>query len=103
MLKINPNPQFTAEVALTEPGKKTPTTVKMTFRYKNREEIVEFSERIKNKPTEEALTEIVVGWDGIDAECTPENIGALVKNYLPAGFEILNAYYRELSASRVKN
>lgn len=101
--KINPNPTFTADVKLTEPGKVDPTVVKMTFRYKNRDDIVEFGKSIEDKPFAEILPDIIVGWEGIDVDCTPENIALLVKNYTPAGWEILNAYYGELSASRAKN
>jgi len=103
MLKINPNPQFTAEVPLSEPGKKKPTIVKMTFKYKNRKELIEFGERTKDKPVEEALEEILVGWEGIDAEFNQENMVMLVQNYLPAGLEILRAYHEELIVSRTKN
>lgn len=103
MLKINPNPQFSVDVKLTEPGTENPAIVKIIFRYKNRDEMIDFSERTKGKPIEDVLCEIIHGWEGIDADCNAENIAMLAKNYIPAGLEILNAYYKELSASRVKN
>lgn len=103
MLKINPAPEFKVEVKLTEPGKTDTTTIGITFRYKNRDEMIDFGSRTQDKPIAEALAEIVSGWTGIDVDCTAENIALLVKNYLPSGMEILNAYYREMSASRVKN
>lgn len=103
MLKLNPNPTFKADVQLTEPGKAEPTVVKITYRYKTRKEVEEFGERVKDFPVADALKEIVADWEGIDAQCTPENIGLLCENYLPAGLELLTAYYKELSISRVKN
>lgn len=103
MLKLNPDPQFTADIQLTEPGKQDPATVKITFRYKNRDEVVDFGERVKGIPVDQALQEIIVDWQGIDADCTPENIKVLCGNYMQAGLEILTGYYKELSISRVKN
>jgi hypothetical protein len=103
MLKLNPSPTFKADVPLTEPGKAEPTIVKITFRYKTRKEVEEFGEAVKDLPVAKALAEVIADWEGIDAECNAENIAVLCENYLPAGLELLTAYYRELSISRVKN
>lgn len=103
MLKINPNPQFEAQVKLTEPGSDTPAQVTMTFKYKSRKEFLEFSSWVEGKKWAEALPEIIADWKGIDAECTPENIALLVENYMPAGLEIWAAYQDALVESRVKN
>lgn len=103
MLKINPNPQFSADVKISEPGNPEPTTVKITFKYKTRKQLTEFVEKVDEKGIEESLQEIVVSWDGIDAECNKENISLLAQNYPAAAGEIFSAYYRELFASKVKN
>lgn len=103
MLKLNPNPQFTTDVLLSEPGNPEPVPVRMTFRYKNRKELAALVEKVDEKGVEKALQKIIAGWEGVDADCTPENIALLVQNYPVSSGEIFNAYYHELFTSRVKN
>ena len=103
MLKINPEPTFKADVPITIPGEKKPAIVNMTFRYKNRKELIDYVERLKDRQMDEALAEIIAGWDGIDAECNPENISALTSNYQAAGQEIFTVYRQELIESKIKN
>lgn len=103
MLKLNPEPTFKADVPLTVPGEKKPVTVSMTFRYKNRKELIDYVERLKDRPMDEALSEIIAGWDGIDAECNQESITALTNNYQASGHEIFSVYRTELIESRIKN
>lgn len=103
MLKINPNPQFTADVQISEPGNPEPTTVKITFNYKKRKDLAAFVEKLDERGAEKSLQEIISGWEGIDAECTPKNIELLAQNYPAAAGEIFTAYYREIFASKVKN
>lgn len=103
MFRIKPDPKFSADVQLTVPGQAEPAKVNMTFKYKTRDQLVEFGERIKDIPVEDAVAEIVEDWSGVDAKCTKENIKLLVGSYIPSGMEILTAYHRELHQSRVKN
>lgn len=103
MLKLNPNPEFSTSVSITEPGKKEPTIITVTYRYKTREELADFVERTKDAQVADTLCEIVSGWDGVDAPFSSENLKIMVGNYMPAGLEMLKAYYQELAESKVKN
>ena len=103
MFTINPEPLFTADVPMTVPGKTEPVITRMTFKYKNKEQLLEFGKFLKKAPIEDALLEIVEGWSGVDAPFTPENLKLLLGNYLTAGNEIIQAYHREAYQSKVKN
>lgn len=103
MLKLNPNPEFSASVPITEPGKAEPTIITVTYRYKTRDALVEFIEQTKDAPVADVLCDIVSGWNGVDAPFTKENLKALVNSYMPAGLEMLKAYYKELAESKIKN
>ena len=103
MLKLNPNPEFSAPVPITEPGKSEPTIITITYRYKTRDELVEFVEQTKDAPISDVLCDLVTGWQGVDAPFTKDNLKALVNSYMPAGLEILKVYYRELAESKIKN
>lgn len=103
MFKITPDPIFTADVELSVPGKPGTATVQITFKYQTKDQLVSFGEMVNEEPIDKVLAHIIKGWEGIDAECTPENISLMIANHVRAGNEILKAYYRELYASRVKN
>lgn len=103
MFKIIPNPLFTADVPLTVPGQADPVQVKMVFKYKNKDQLVEFGKNLKKAPLEDSLMEIIESWPGVDAPFTIENVKILVSNYLQAGNEIIQAYHREVYESKVKN
>lgn len=103
MLKINPNPEFTADVEITIPGQEKSGKMSLTFKYKTKSELVEFWDLVKDKTDVEALEEFCVGWDGIDAEFTPENIEKFFNNYPASAREIVTEYQRLLLESRVKN
>lgn len=121
-LKINPDPQFKADVSITVPGQSEPGTISLTFKYRGRDEykalLEDFEDKTKDKKNEkgevekivikkgktfvEAFPEFVLGWD-LDEKFTPENIKVFLNNYPAAYQEIFAEYLRLLFASRVKN
>ena len=104
MLKINPDPQFTVDdLQITVPGKKEPVKVSMTFKYKNREQLVDFFKSIVGKPYDEVIPDILTGWSGFDAAYSPESLKELLLNYPSAGSEIVSQYESLSLASRIKN
>ena len=52
---------------------------------------------------DELVSEIVIGWKGIDAEFNAENLQVFLNNYPAAAWDIINAYSRLVHESRVKN
>ena len=108
MFQLEPNPTFTAPVAIPLPGGET-ATVDFTFAHMGRKELQEFLAAVKDLPDGEAIRKIITGWSGVtgtDGEqlrCTAENIAAMIDNYHGAALAILQTYIRELTGQRVKN
>lgn len=108
MFQLEPNPTFTAPVAIPMPGGEA-ATIDITFRHMGREALQRFLGRVKDMPDAEAAEEIIADWSGVagaDGEPLPitdENITALLDNYHGAALAILQTYIRELTGQRVKN
>ena len=108
MFTLEPNPTFTAPVAIPMPGGET-ATIDITFRHMGREALQRFLGRAKDMPDAEVAEEIIADWSGVagaDGEPLPssaENIMALLDNYHGAALAILQVYIRELRGQRVKN
>ena len=103
MLTLDPNPTFDAQVKLTVPGASAPATVGITFKYQAKSQLDSWLADIVSKPDAEALADVVIGWSEIAAPFTPENLGKLLDKYPASGRELLDAYFRNLVESRVKN
>ena len=103
MLKITPDPKFTADVKISVPGQEEPAVVQLTFKYLSRTAMAEWHETAKDKALADALAEIVLDWSGFDAKFTAKALSQFLDNYPAAGMEILSAYSRQLFESRVKN
>lgn len=103
MLKLNLDPTFTESVEITVPGQKKTGKINLTFKYRTRSEMLEFSEAAKGKKDLELIKEIVVGWSGIDEDFSEENLEVFLDNYPASPLEISTAYNRLLLESRIKN
>lgn len=103
MFKLTPNPTFIAAVALSLPGEAKPANVKITFKHLVRPQIKAFFEGLEGKTDAEALGEIVVGWEGFDADFSQDALTELCSNYPKAGGEIFTAFKRELVDAPTKN
>lgn len=103
MLKLMPEPKFTANVALTIPGKEEPAVVQITYKYMTRTQVFQYFESMKGKKDAEALKELITGWEGFDEKYTPANLELLLEHYPAAATELITAYTRNLMESRVKN
>jgi len=102
MLKISLDPTFEAVVDITVPGQKKTGTIPLTFKYRNKEELLSFwNENDKSEDTE-IFHKLVLGW-GLDEKFTPENVKVFLNNYHRAAFEIVREYNRLLAESRIKN
>lgn len=114
MLKLNPDPQFKADVEITVPGAVEMGSISLTFKYRNRKELSALwgSPEDGEKPKKDDLTkkkdidlfmEMVAGWDGIDAEFNKKNAEIFLNNYPAAANEIAIEYSKLLVVSRIKN
>ena len=108
MFQLEPNPTFTAPVAIPLPGGET-ATIEMTFMHLGRKSLQRFLDRVKDLPDAEAIGDIVASWSGVggkDGEPMPytaENLASMLDNYHGAALAILQTYIRELTVQRVKN
>lgn len=102
MLKLQPNPTFEAKVLVPVPGGKD-VEVTFTFNHKGREAIKEFAERAKAAEDIDSVSEIVSGWDGIDAAFSRENLAALLDAYPALSARIIQAWFDEIASAKTKN
>lgn len=109
MIRLIPDPTFDELVRLTVPGLPEPVDVPMTFRHMTARQASDWFSASKDKPSAEALADIVRGWrgvmgeDGRDIAYSAEALAALLENYQPAASEIMRAWQIGLTESRVKN
>ena len=101
--QITPNPTFTADVELSQPGRAKPVVVKVTYRHKDKEGVRDYFSSLKDREDIDALDEIIDGWDGFSEKYSREALGSLLSNYITAAGELFEAYRREVLESRAKN
>lgn len=102
MLKISPSPTFTAPVRIHVPGGED-VSVQFVFAHKGRAALQEYMDRARSVPDLDALSEIVTGWSGVDAEFSRDNLGALLDSYPSAAVAILEGYITEIGRAAAKN
>jgi hypothetical protein len=103
MLKLNPEPQFTANVNLTVPGQDDSAVIAVKFKYKSKKQLAEWKEQFRDKSDAEFLGEVVAGWSGVDVDFSPEKLALLLDHYPSAALEIVTVYHKQLLVSRAKN
>ena len=104
MLKLTPNPTFTAPVEIHVPGSGK-IKVPFVFVYKDKEEYKAFTDEAASGKKEELdiLLEIVKGWENCDIPYSPEAFATLLKKYHGSGSSIFAAYVNELTGARLGN
>ncbi|KGQ19934.1 TfmS protein [Lysobacter dokdonensis DS-58] len=100
-LKLNPEPTFKADVPVPVPGA-GPVKVKFTFKWRKRDEIVDWLESAKDMTDAEIIMDSAIGWE-LDDEFNAENAERLCNTYTGAGREFVNTYLDELRGVRTKN
>lgn len=109
MIKLKPDPTFSAPVLLTVPGQAEPVEITMTMRHMAADQVSKWLADNDTRPSLDALAEIIVGWDGVLDESeqpvpySTEALATLLNNYRAATPEIVVAWIREMGASRLKN
>jgi hypothetical protein len=116
MFCIDPDPTFTAPVAITLPGGQRTGTISLTFRPLGRRELagwladaIDPTADARVRSDAEYLARVVVGWADVrDAEGREVPFGVamledLLNRYPTAGGEIHRAYLAALTEAAAKN
>lgn len=111
MFRIIPNPTFVANVPLTRTGDDAAVLVAFTFRHKSKTAYNDWVRRLQagDLAIADALHEVIESWDGVeDAAGKPlpysrEALATMIEAFVPVEAEIMRAYSRALTESRVKN
>lgn len=105
MFSITPNPVFTIPVQISVPGEAVPATITVRFKHKNKAALKALGERIEKGELDDpqVLTELVDGWQDVDQPYSREALEALLNNYPASAGELLTAWRKAISESRVKN
>jgi len=104
MFKLQPDPTFTATVMIPQPGG-DPLGLDLEFRHMGRAAFMELATEAQGGRLSDldAALRLVVGWQNMDAEFSPENLAKLLDNYIPAADAIVQAYRLALMRGRQKN
>lgn len=98
MLKVQPDPTFTAPVEI--PTHLGPVTIQVEFKFRTEEEIEAWAnaEVEYNPPRSNAdvVMDAAAGWTGVDKPFTRESIEQVCKNYRHAATSILKTYFDQL-------
>lgn len=98
---LDPAPTFKAPVDIPVHGGATVPVV-FEFKHRTRDEIDEFFKSIAERPVEDSILEVAVGWE-LDDEFNAGNIRRLCQNYIGAPSAIANAYTDQILQRRLGN
>lgn len=102
MFKLQPNPTFVAPVAIPVPGAAA-QEINVTFAHKGKSEIKAYLDLATTREDIDSLSEIVLGWDGVDADFTRDNLAVLLDAYPGAAMALLTSWVNELGKAVAKN
>ena len=103
MLKLQPNPTFKTRVGISIAGQDAPAEIEVEYKYLGKGAVRDYFAGLAGKSDAEALTEIVVGWSGVDAPYDAAMLAALVDAYPAAAGDLFEAFRRELLEAKRKN
>lgn len=105
MLKLKPErPEtVTGDVEITVPGQDETERFKGVFKYRDKEEFLDFTRSLAGKSDLESTMEMLVDWKDVDGPFNKENVELVLSGYNTAGHEIFLAYQKALFESKVKN
>jgi hypothetical protein len=109
MIKLIPNPTFKARVPFTVPGADEPAVIEIEFAHRAPAALAAWWSASQELPAARAFADIVLSWSGVidesgaEVACTPETLAQFLAGSATRGQELLRAYLRELTESRLKN
>lgn len=106
MFKLQPAPTFKADIKI--PTAEGEGVISFVMKYRSRTELTAFYESMKDadgkdKADKDILADVIMGWDGIDAEYNKKALATLIDNYPGAALAMLNGYTKALVEGQVKN
>lgn len=99
--KLQPAPTFKAPVAIPVAGGDSESVV-FTFKWRDRERFIAFTEGLKGRSTKDAVMDMASGWD-LDDPFNEENVQLMLDNYLGSFPAVLDVYVSELTKAKEKN
>lgn len=101
--KLQPNPTFKALVSLTVPGEAETSQIEVEFRHLGKRAVREYFGGLGSQSDAEALSGLIIGWEGVDAPYSSEALSQLLDNYPAAAIELFDSYRAELLEAKRKN
>ena len=102
MLTLAPAATFPVSVRIHVPGGDDVPIIVTCF-HKGKAALGDFVSRAATMGDLEAVSEIVTGWEGVEAEFNRDNLAAVLDAYPTAAISILEAYLAEIGKAAAKN
>jgi len=110
MFKIDPEPTFTAEVELSVPGQPA-ALLSVRWKHLTRDKLREWIDGLADLKLSDVdgLDFVIAGWDGVidqqgqDVPYSKDRLRSLLGSYHAASAELVRAYVRALTESRLGN
>ena len=106
MFQLQPKPTFKSDVTIVTPGGGE-GKIKFEFKHMGRKALKAFFESLGEgegaRQDNDALLDIIQGWEGVDEKFSPEALDTLLDNYPSAAKAIFEAYNRGLFEGKQKN
>lgn len=103
MFTLQAQPTFWATVRVSKPGSPKPEPLEMEFKWLGRDALKDYLTSLEGRDDDDALSEIVVGWKGVDAEFSKENFSRLLDAYPQSAVAIFSTFRAELLQAKEKN
>jgi hypothetical protein len=85
------------------PGESASRPIQIEFKWIGRDEIKNLFEDLSTRTDMDIVKDIVVGWKGVDAPFSIENLELLLNSYPSAALAIFEAFNKEMVEAKVKN
>lgn len=103
MFKLEPSPTFRATVAITVPGGDS-QPLKVQFKHKTRSALQAFLDDASGRIDADMLSDMIASVEDKEEGQSDANfLAQLTENFPAAANDLLRAYLKELTESRVKN
>ena len=109
MIKLVPSPTFKARVPFTVAGEDTPAVIEIEFAYKSPPALAAWWAACKEHPINIGMADVIKGWVGVvddtgaEVAYSPDALTQFIGNSSTRGEELLRAYFKNLTESRLKN
>lgn len=111
MFHLDPAPTFTADAALSVPGQAEPARLTIHWKHLSRDKLTEWIDALSASKLSDVdgLAQVIAGWEGVvdqqgqEVPYSIDRLRALLCGYHIAGAELVRAYVRALTESRVGN